>query len=122
MSSRINSTWGGNLVDMVRSKRFIEIILKEKLGDNVLERGAEFVDGLRTIAKSNGTFTNVRGIGSLSAFTLDTPEARDAMIGRMMQNRLLALKSGPRSIRFRMPLVISQDEVSVALKRVESSL
>ncbi len=122
MSSRINSTWGGNLVDMVRSKRFIEIILKENLGHNVLKRGAEFVDGLRAIAKEKGTFSNIRGVGSLSAFTLDTAEARDAMIGRMMQNKLLALKSGPRSIRFGMPLVISRDEVSEVLRRVESSL
>jgi L-lysine 6-transaminase len=122
MSSRINSTWGGNLVDMVRSKRFIEIILKENLGHNVLKRGAEFVDGLRAIAKEKGTFSNIRGVGSLSAFTLDTAEARDAIIGRMMQNKLLALKSGPRSIRFRMPLVISRDEVSEVLRRVESSL
>ncbi len=122
MSSRINSTWGGNLVDMVRSKRFIEIILQEDLGENILKRGAEFVTGLRAMAKEKGTFTNVRGVGSLSAFTLDTPEARDAMIGRMMENKLLALKSGPRSIRFRMPLIMSKDEVSDALRRVDSSL
>ena len=122
MSSRINSTWGGNLVDMVRSKRFIEIILQEDLGENILKRGAEFVTGLRAMAKEKGTFTNVRGVGSLSAFTLDTPEARNAMIGRMMENKLLALKSGPRSIRFRMPLIMSKDEVSDALRRVDSSL
>ena len=28
VASRINSTWGGNLIDMVRSQRFIEIIEK----------------------------------------------------------------------------------------------
>ncbi len=74
------------------------------------------------MAKEKGTFTNVRGVGSLSAFTLDTPEARDVMIGRMLENKLLALKSGPRSIRFRMPLIMSKDEVSDALRRVDSSL
>ncbi len=30
VSSRINSTWGGNLVDMVRCRRFLEIIEEEK--------------------------------------------------------------------------------------------
>src|SRR5699024_2249939 len=34
VSSRINSTWGGNLVDMVRSARILEVIEEEDLVDN----------------------------------------------------------------------------------------
>src|SRR5262249_28912552 len=34
VSSRINSTWGGGLTDMVRFGRYLEIIAEERLVDN----------------------------------------------------------------------------------------
>ncbi len=122
LSSRINSTWGGNLVDMVRCRRFIEIIEAENLADRIAEAGCKTVGGLRTIAKEKGGFTNVRGIGSLVAFTLENPETRDRMIDALYEKRVIALKSGPRSIRFRLPLVITADEVDQLLERVAAAL
>ena len=122
LSSRINSTWGGNLVDMVRSKRFIDIIRSENLDDNISNQGQKFISGLRTIAASHNEITNVRGIGSLIAFTLPDGTIRDTMINKLLKNNILALKSGPTSIRFRLPLIISEDEVSTALERIEASI
>lgn len=119
VSSRINSTWGGSLVDMVRCRQFIEIVEDEKLADNIAARGQEFVDGLRRIARERGQLTNVRGLGSLVAFTLDTPEARDKMLKDLYDKRVLSLASGERAVRFRLPLVISQQEVGEALTRIE---
>ena len=121
-SSRINSTWGGNLVDMVRSKKFLEIILEEKLAENVAARGEELIAGLRGLAKDKDAFTNVRGVGSLVAFTLESPEERDAMVKELREKRLLVLASGTRSIRFRLPLMISSDEIQTALERVADCL
>ena len=121
-SSRINSTWGGNLVDMVRSRKFIEIITGDKLMDNVAQRGAELVDGLRSLAKEKGTISNVRGVGSLAAFTLPSPEARDGLMKDLLDRKLLVLASGEDSIRFRMPLIITADEVQTALDRISDSL
>src|SRR5881392_2568202 len=39
VASRINSTWGGNLTDMVRAQRFFEIIEEEKLIENAAKVG-----------------------------------------------------------------------------------
>ncbi len=119
---RINSTWGGNLTDMVRCRQLLEIIVSERLAENVAREGAALLQGLRRIARERGGFTNVRGIGSLIAFTLESPEAREAMLGRLSQRRVLALRSGPQSIRFRLPFVISGREVEEALGRVEDAL
>lgn len=121
-SSRINSTWGGNLVDMVRSQRIIEIILEENLHGNVAERGREMIDGLRAIQREKGGVANVRGAGSLVAFTLETAGVRDSMLRHLASRNVLALASGPRAIRFRMPLVITGDEVATCLERVSESL
>ena len=66
--------------------------------------------------------TNVRGVGSLVAFTLESPEARTRMLTDLSAKRLLALASGERAIRFRMPLVITAEEVDQALERVAACL
>lgn len=121
-SSRINSTWGGNLVDMVRCRRFIEIIEKENLATNTTAMGERAVQGLRRIAGETGAIRNVRGIGSLVAFTAESPSARDAIIKAMFDQRLLALTCGPDSVRLRLPLVIDADEVDQILDRTRASV
>ena len=117
-SSRINSTWGGNLVDMVRSKKFIEIIEEENLADNVAARGQQLVNGLRGIARDQGHISNVRGQGSMVAFTLESPGQRDECIRQMHARQLLVLASGEQAIRFRMPLVVTGAEIGQALERI----
>jgi len=120
--SRINSTWGGNLVDMVRCRRFIEIIEEEKLADNAKVRGKKFVDGLRQIARQSGKIGNVRGVGTLVAFTLPTTEARNGVLAALAKHNALALASGPTSIRFRLSLVMTAAETDELLARVRKSL
>jgi L-lysine 6-transaminase len=122
LPSRINSTWGGNLADMARARRFIEIIEKEDLAANVATMGDRLVSGLRHMAEHTSVFHNARGMGSLVAVTLETREARDALLGRMFDHELLALPSGPRAIRFRLPFVINAAEIDEILNRVEASL
>ncbi len=120
MSSRINSTWGGNLVDMVRSRRFIEIIEAENLAENITQRGVQLVTGLRALAAENNGVSNVRGLGSLCAFTLESAAAQKAMLGDLFDREVMALASGTSSIRFRLPLIISAAEVDEMLNRVSA--
>jgi L-lysine 6-transaminase len=122
MASRINSTWGGNLVDMVRCRRFIEIILAEKLAENVARQGERVLAGLRRLARDQGGITNVRGAGSLVAFTLESTEARKKMLADLYAKEVLALPSGTTSIRFRLPFVVTSGEVDELLNRVEAVL
>ncbi len=44
--SRLNSTWGGNFTDMVRSKHFLQIIEEEKLIENAAKIGERIVQSL----------------------------------------------------------------------------
>jgi len=122
MSGRINSTFGGNLTDMVRCHRFLDIIEAEGLGENVAVRGAELLAGLRALARETGGFSNVRGVGSLIAFTLPAAAERDALMASLAAQKVMALKSGSSSIRFRLPLVIAADEIVELLSRVRAAL
>lgn len=121
--SRINSTWGGDLTDMVRSARFLEIMAEEKLLENTTKVGERMLKGLQTVAEgSKRMMSNVRGRGLMIAFDLPDKPARDAMSERMKENGLYALKCGAKSVRFRGMLDTSAEIVDKAVGIVEKSL
>jgi L-lysine 6-transaminase len=121
--SRINSTWGGGLTDMVRAARFLEIIQEDGLVDNARTVGEHLLKGLQGVQQElGGLMTNARGRGLMIAFDLPTTELRKKAHEALIANRLLLLTCGPRSIRFRPPLNLSAAEADAALDIVRKSL
>ncbi len=111
-SSRINSTWGGNLVDMVRCSKYLKIMVEENTLENVRSVSATLMEGLASLSTEySGKITNVRGRGLMCAFDLPDGETRSRMIGEVMKNGAIILPCGQRSIRFRPPLNITEDEI-----------
>ena len=123
VSSRINSTWGGNLTDMVRSQRYFEVIDEEGLVENAANVGAYFVGELQRFADEfPNLVSNVRGRGLMSAFDLPSGEVRDAALKSFMANDVMVLSSGNRSARFRPSLNLSMDDAGEGIKRMEKAL
>ena len=123
VSSRINSTWGGSLVDMVRCARYLEIIEAEHLVDNARVVGDHLQTGLQGLeTELGGLITNVRGRGLMIAFDVKDQEARGRAQARIIDNGLLVLTCGTRSIRFRPPLDLRAAEADAALDIVRTSL
>ena len=121
--SRINSTWGGSLTDMVRSGRYLEIIDEERLVENARVVGEHLLRGLVALqAELGGVITNARGRGLMIAFDLETPEARDKAHERLIESGLLLLTCGTRSIRFRPPLNLTAAEADAALDIARKAL
>jgi L-lysine 6-transaminase len=110
-SGRLNSTWGGNLIDMVRCQRYLEIIDEENLIENAATVGIHLLKEMETLAGAfSGFMENVRGRGLMIAFCLPDPETRDRVFARCLDENLLVLKSGAKSIRFRPPLTLTRAE------------
>ena len=123
VSSRINSTWGGGLTDMVRAARYLEIIEQEQLLGNARAVGARLLAGLQSLERElGGRITNTRGLGLMIAFDLPTPELRGRAQDTTLANGLLLLGCGPRSIRFRPPLNLTASEADAALEIARRSL
>jgi L-lysine 6-transaminase len=122
VSSRINSTWGGNLVDMVRGQRYLEIIEAENLLENAAIRGQMLLEGLQRLAEGSDLIDNVRGRGMILAFDMPNGIARDVFRGLLLENGMVALKCGERSIRFRPMLDLDASAVEEGLEIVERSL
>ncbi|MCU0643516.1 MAG: L-lysine 6-transaminase [bacterium] len=122
-SSRINSTWGANLVDMVRCQRYLEIIEEENLVENAAKVGSYFQNQLVEIQqKYPMLISNVRGKGLFIAFDLPAEYLRDQFMREARKNNMLVLKCGERSIRFRPSLNITTGIVDEAIGLIDLTL
>lgn len=121
VSSRINSTWGGNLADMTRSLQFMKIIKEENLLQHVSSLGEKMLEHLKDFAKKDERMSNVRGLGFWMAFDLPSPELRDQLLKKCWENRLMILPCGTHSIRLRPVLNLSSKEADEGLSRIEKS-
>jgi len=115
VSSRINSTWGGNLTDMVRCVRYLEVIHEDGLLENAARVGAAIKEGLEALAGEFESVSNVRGQGLLVAFDLPDGGMRGRVVQACWDRSLAILSCGPRSVRLRPPLVFSEAEATEVL-------
>jgi L-lysine 6-transaminase len=115
LPSRLNSTWGGNLTDMVRSTHFMRIIEKEALIENAGKVGAYFLDQLRDLQRYEPAISAVRGRGLFIAFDLPDGGTRERFWKGLFDLGVLTLRSGDRSIRFRPALDITAKVVDEAM-------
>ena len=122
-SSRINSTFGGNLVDMMRFKLVLEVIEEENLLDNAKKVGRYLLSELQNLEHSYPAYlTNSRGLGLWAAFDLPSMTERDELWSKMLENKLLILPSGDKSIRFRPHLNVNKQEIDEAIGIIEMSI
>ena len=115
LPSRLNSTWGGNFTDMVRSTHFMRIVDEEHLIENAGKVGAYFLDRLRELQTEFDFIKAVRGRGLFLAFDLPDAKTREEMWKGLFDLGVLALRSGEESIRFRPALDTAAQAVDEAI-------
>lgn len=121
--SRLNSTWGGNLTDMVRATRILEVIERDDLIARAAELGVLLLDLLRDLAERQPAVTDPRGRGLMCAVTLSDNAFRDAVLTTLWEReRVLMIGSGERGIRFRPPLTVEPDELVAAVTALDRVL
>lgn len=122
-SGRINSTWGGNLVDMIRCQHYLEIIEEDNLVDNAARVGkALLAELIKLQGEHPDIISNTRGKGLMCAFDLPTPDARDKLRIALFEEGVLIMGCGVSSIRFRPGLTISEEEVVSAVDTIGKTL
>jgi L-lysine 6-transaminase len=122
VSSRINSTWGGNLVDMVRSTQILNIIHDDQLCENATAVGSYLTTQLAQLAAKYDKLSNVRGRGLLCAFDLPSKEMRNAFIKKGLENNVMFLGCGNQAIRFRPALCIEKKHIDLGVEVMEKIL
>lgn len=120
--SRINSTWGGGLADMVRCEKYLEVIEAENLIDNAKIVGNYFLEKLQTTkAVADGVLDNPRGQGLMCAIDAKDSDHRDKIFLEFFNSGIIILKCGTKSLRFRPSLNFSKDQVDRVIAVLESS-
>lgn len=123
VSSRLNSTWGGNLADMVRACRILEVIEADELFEHAASQGAYLLRGLHDLAREfPGLVLDVRGRGLMCAFSLPTTADRDELVGRLWRGGVIVLPTGDDGVRFRPALTVSRGEIDAAIGAVRDAL
>lgn len=121
--SRINSTWGGNIVDMARATAYLEIISQRNYLDNARKQGAYLLDRLIDLSHAYPHLvSNPRGRGLFCAFDLPTPSLRQQFLQRSFTEGLIVLGSGENSVRFRPTLDITTERIDEAIEIIEKVL
>lgn len=122
VSSRINSTWGGNLVDMVRFERILEVIEEERLVDHAAKTGEYLKQQITAWSDEFDEISNPRGKGLFCAIDLPDTETRDALRKECLENHLMILGCGAKTIRFRPPLTVQKEQLDEGMAILKKSL
>ena len=116
LPSRLNSTWGGNFCDYVRSTIYLQIIEEEHLVETAGKVGGYFLEQLRNLQNEFGFISAVRGRGMFIAFDLPDAQTREDMWKGLFDSGVLTLRSGENSIRFRPALDMKAEVVDEAME------
>jgi L-lysine 6-transaminase len=123
VTSRINSTWGGNLADMVRARRILEVIEADGLFDNAARQGDYLRARLGELAEDFPALVlDPRGRGLMCAFTMPTTADRDELIRELWRRGVIVLPAGQVGVRFRPALTVSRAEIDAAIAGVRGAL
>ncbi|MEU8897064.1 L-lysine 6-transaminase [Nocardia sp. NPDC048505] len=123
VSSRLNSTWGGNLTDMVRVRRILQVLERDRLIERSRELGTHLLRRLEELAAAHPRVTEPRGRGLMCAITLSSAELRDEMVTALREREhVLILGTGERGIRFRPPLTVTVAELDAAVDALDRVL
>lgn len=121
--SRINSTWGGNLADMVRARRILQIIERDDLMGNARVQGRYLRERLGELAERHAWASHPRGMGLMCALSLPDTATRDEVLRRLCEvEQVLMLGSGRRTIRFRPALTVTPHEIDQAVDATDRVL
>lgn len=121
VSSRINSTWGGNLVDMVRFGRILNIIEEDHLVENAATVGNYLLTKLEALEASYEHLANARGKGLMCAIDLPDSHSRNAVINECITHGMMILSCGDKTVRFRPPLTVTTEQIDEGLDILEKA-
>ncbi len=114
-STRINSTWGSNIVDMHRFKKILEVIEEENLVENCRVMGEHLQNKMEELQqKFPDRISAPRSLGCFAAFNASSPELRNKITQESLKEGMLILGCGPQSIRFRPPVTITKEHIDEA--------
>jgi L-lysine 6-transaminase len=120
----LDSTWGGNLADMVRFCQEMKVVEEEKLIEKIPEKTSVLVTGLQEIAEKHpDKIYNIRGMGIYQGFSLRKKEQLHKLVDVALEKEsMILLEAGVDTIRFRSALDVTVDDIRLMIEKLERCL
>jgi 4-aminobutyrate aminotransferase len=117
------STFGGNPVACAAALATIALI-EDGLVENAAEVGGYLIDKLNRLKASHSSIGDVRGLGLMIGVEFARPDdslapdakTRDQVMQKCFEKGLLLLSCGESTLRFCPPLIVTREEVDVAIE------
>ena len=114
---KLEVTFDGDLIDMIRCKYILKAYKDYNILDNVISKGQLLFDEMKGIDE----IENVRHAGLLVAFDINK-DKRDKLFNQLIKNKMLVLKGGLETIRLRPSLALTTDEINDSILKIKKSL
>ncbi|HSH24576.1 MAG TPA: aminotransferase class III-fold pyridoxal phosphate-dependent enzyme, partial [Massilibacterium sp.] len=114
------STFGGNPVAMAAAKATLEEIFTSSFLKEVTEKGEFLKEELQEALKDSKRVKEIRGKGLIIG--IECTDAVGEDIKKLQQEGLLVLVAGPNVVRLLPPLIISKEEITIAVKKLAKVL
>src|ERR1044071_8300960 len=115
------STFGGNPVCIAAALKTIEL-LENGLGESAAVVGAYLKAGLERLKSKYDLIVDVRGMGLMIGVEFETPELRDRIEVACFERGLIILGAGSSTIRWSPPLILTKENVDVALEIFDEAI
>jgi len=115
------STFGGNPVCIAAALKTIEL-LEGGLVKNAEEVGVYLKEGLVKLQQNYDCIRDVRGFGLMIGVEFETPELRDRIETECFERGLIILGAGTHTIRWSPPLILTKENVDVALEIFDDAI
>lgn len=115
---RLEVTWDGDLLDMIRSTYVMRAYERYGILQNVCARGQWLEERLRELP----VIRNVRRAGLLIAFDFDSRGERDAYVRAMRDRKVMVLGTQERTVRWRPNLALTEEDARTAVSASVTAL
>ncbi len=122
-SSRINSTFGGNLTDMVRATIMLEVYEEEGLIERAAKLGTHLLERLEALEGRHDTLSQARGRGLWASIDVHDTALRDTVRRHLLTDeQVVLLGCGTRTLRFRPTMTVTVDELDEAVDALDRTM
>jgi 4-aminobutyrate aminotransferase len=116
--ARISSTWGaGDIISSIAGYTTLEVMEEHDLLDNSKEKGKEIKKELKNVSK----IKDVRGKGLMIGIEFENKKIKDDFTNKCLDNGLLTLGCGKKTVRLLPPLDITDREKQIGLEIIKKS-
>jgi len=118
------STYGGNPLACAAGLAVAQYMSDHNILENVKARGEQLSQGLEALAERYpNVLGDVRGWGLLRGVECIAEDiTAGELVGAAMEQGLLLVPAGANVVRFVPPLIISEDEMNLALEKFEAAI